>query len=91
MRKASRLWRVQGDSGALACFSKAFVKNSMNGTSFVAGVENPAADPNVTGVGNVNPLIYALSLTQTPAGRAKVSPSLQFFHREIREAIITTR
>ncbi len=43
-----------GDSGALACFSKVFVKNPMNGTSFVAGVENPASDPNVTGVGGTN-------------------------------------
>jgi subtilase family serine protease len=43
-----------GDSGARACLSAAFVNNPTNGTNFVPGVENPAADPNVTGVGGTN-------------------------------------
>jgi subtilase family serine protease len=43
-----------GDSGALACLSAAFVNNPTNGTSFVPGVENPASDPSVTGVGGTN-------------------------------------
>jgi subtilase family serine protease len=50
-----------GDSGAVPCLSKAFVHHPRNGTSFVAGVENPASDPNVTGVGGTN-----LSTTATP-------------------------
>lgn len=43
-----------GDSGARACLSAAFVNNPVDGTDFVPGVENPAADPNVTGVGGTN-------------------------------------
>ena len=43
-----------GDNGALACVSAAFANNPTNGTNFVAGVENPASDPNVTGVGGTN-------------------------------------
>jgi subtilase family serine protease len=43
-----------GDNGALACVSAAFSNNPTNGTNFVAGVENPASDPNVTGVGGTN-------------------------------------
>ena len=50
-----------GDSGALACVSAAFANNPTNGTSFVKGVEFPAADPNVTAVGGTN-----LSTTATP-------------------------
>ncbi len=50
-----------GDNGALACVSAAFASNPTNGTSFVPGVENPAEDPNVTGVGGTN-----LSTTATP-------------------------
>ena len=50
-----------GDSGAVPCVSKSFVNNPRNGTSFVAGVENPASDPNVTGVGGTN-----LATTATP-------------------------
>ena len=50
-----------GDSGAVPCLSKSFVNNPRNGTSFVAGVENPASDPNVTGVGGTN-----LATTATP-------------------------
>jgi subtilase family serine protease len=50
-----------GDNGALACLSAAFVNNPTNGTSFVPGVEHPAADPNVTGVGGTN-----LSTSATP-------------------------
>ena len=34
-------------------------------------------------LGNVNPLIYTMSLTQTLAGGSKAPPSLHFFHREI--------
>jgi subtilase family serine protease len=43
-----------GDSGGVPCVSAAFANNPTNGTSFVAGVENPASDPNVTGVGGTN-------------------------------------
>ncbi|MGD0941995.1 MAG: S53 family serine peptidase [Terracidiphilus sp.] len=43
-----------GDNGALGCVSAAFANNPTNGTSFVPGVENPASDPNVTGVGGTN-------------------------------------
>ena len=43
-----------GDSGGLPCLSVAFENNPTNGTNFVAGVENPASDPNVTGVGGTN-------------------------------------
>ncbi|HEX3966423.1 MAG TPA: S53 family serine peptidase [Edaphobacter sp.] len=50
-----------GDSGGVPCLSAAFVNNPTNGTSFVAGVENPASDPNVTGVGGTN-----LGTTATP-------------------------
>lgn len=50
-----------GDNGALACLSAEFVNNPTDGTSFVPGVENPASDPDVTGVGGTN-----LSTTATP-------------------------
>jgi subtilase family serine protease len=50
-----------GDSGALDCVSAAFANNPTNGTSFVPGVDNPASDSNVTGVGGTN-----LSTTATP-------------------------
>ena len=43
-----------GDSGAVPCLSAAFVENPTNGTSFIEGVETPASDPNVTGVGGTN-------------------------------------
>jgi subtilase family serine protease len=50
-----------GDNGAVPCLSAAFVNNPKNGTSFVAGVESPANDPNVTAVGGTN-----LQTTATP-------------------------
>jgi subtilase family serine protease len=43
-----------GDNGAVPCVSAAFANNPTNGTSFVPGVEHPAADPNVTAVGGTN-------------------------------------
>jgi subtilase family serine protease len=43
-----------GDNGGVPCTSTAFDNNPTNGTNFVAGVENPASDPNVTGVGGTN-------------------------------------
>lgn len=43
-----------GDNGAVPCLSAAFVNNPTNGTSFVKGVETPASDPSVTGVGGTN-------------------------------------
>ena len=43
-----------GDNGAVPCTSIAFDNNPTNGTSFIKGVENPASDPNVTGVGGTN-------------------------------------
>jgi subtilase family serine protease len=50
-----------GDNGAVPCVSETFANNPTNGTSFVAGVENPASDPNVTSVGGTN-----LQTTATP-------------------------
>lgn len=50
-----------GDSGAVPCVSAAFANNPTDGTSFVLGVEHPAADPDVTGVGGTN-----LTTTSTP-------------------------
>jgi len=50
-----------GDNGGVPCVSEAFANNPTDGTSFVPGVENPASDPNVTGVGGTN-----LQTTATP-------------------------
>lgn len=50
-----------GDNGAVPCVSEAFAVKPVNGTSFVAGVETPADDPNVTAVGGTN-----LSTSATP-------------------------
>jgi subtilase family serine protease len=50
-----------GDNGGVPCLSVAFNDNPTNGTSFIAGVENPADDPNVTAVGGTN-----LSTAATP-------------------------
>jgi subtilase family serine protease len=50
-----------GDNGAAACVSADFSNNPTNGTNFVLGVEHPAADPNVTGVGGTN-----LKVSATP-------------------------
>lgn len=43
-----------GDNGAVPCTSIAFDRQPTNGTSFIKGAENPASDPNVTGVGGTN-------------------------------------
>ena len=43
-----------GDNGGVPCTSVSFDNNPRNGTNYVAGVENPASDPNVTGVGGTN-------------------------------------
>jgi subtilase family serine protease len=43
-----------GDNGAVPCTSIAFDQHPTSSSSFVKGVENPAADPNVTGVGGTN-------------------------------------
>jgi subtilase family serine protease len=43
-----------GDNGGVPCTSIDFDNNLSSGTNFVAGVENPASDPNVTGVGGTN-------------------------------------
>jgi subtilase family serine protease len=50
-----------GDNGAVPCTSTAFDNNPTNGTNFVLGVENPASDPSVTGVGGTN-----LQVSPTP-------------------------
>jgi subtilase family serine protease len=50
-----------GDDGGVPCVSAAFANNPTDGTNFVRGVENPASDPNVTGVGGTN-----LQTTATP-------------------------
>jgi subtilase family serine protease len=49
----------------------------------MAGVLALAVELNRGRLGNVNPLIYALSAVQTIAGGAKAPKSLQFFHRNI--------
>jgi len=43
-----------GDNGGLDCLSVAFVNNPTDGTKFIAGVNSPANDPNVTAVGGTN-------------------------------------
>jgi subtilase family serine protease len=51
-----------GDNGAPECIPPAFQSNPTTaGTNFVLGVDNPASDPNVTGVGGTN-----LQTTATP-------------------------
>ena len=43
-----------GDNGALECTTPAYLLEGAQGTSFIAGVSTPAADPNVTAVGGSN-------------------------------------
>jgi subtilase family serine protease len=43
-----------GDQGALGCTTAGYLVNNQQGTSWIPGVENPADDPNVTGVGGTN-------------------------------------
>ena len=50
-----------GDNGAAACYPAAFYENHNFSTDFVPGVETPASDPDVTGVGGTN-----LVTTATP-------------------------
>jgi subtilase family serine protease len=50
-----------GDNGAAACYPAAFYENQNFSTDYVLGVESPASDPNVTGVGGTN-----LVTTATP-------------------------
>jgi subtilase family serine protease len=59
-----------GDSGAVPCLSIAFDNNPTNGTSFVKGVETPASDPNVTGVGGTN-LVSAATPTANDVMRSQ--------------------
>jgi subtilase family serine protease len=49
----------------------------------MAGVLALAVELNRSRLGNVNPLIYALSAEQTIAGGTKAPKALQFFHRNI--------
>jgi hypothetical protein len=49
----------------------------------MAGVLALAVELSGGRLGNVNPLIYALSLVQTISGGTKAPKPLQFFHREI--------
>lgn len=49
-----------GDNGAAACFPAAFDENQNFSTNYVPGVESPASDPNVTGVGGTNLATTAL-------------------------------
>ena len=64
-----------GDNGGVPCTSTAFDNNPSNGTNFVAGVENPASDPNVTAVGGTN---LQVSATPTPADAAYVSENANY-------------
>lgn len=59
-----------GDNGAVPCLSIAFDNNPTNGTSFVKGVESPASDPNVTGVGGTN-LVSAATPTANDVMRSQ--------------------
>lgn len=43
-----------GDSGGLGCTNVGYLYGQTSGNTFVKGVETPAADPNVTGVGGTN-------------------------------------
>jgi len=43
-----------GDNGAEACYPAAFYASQTFSTNYVMGVESPASDPNVTGVGGTN-------------------------------------
>ena len=43
-----------GDSGAVPCLPATFFSNPTDGSSYVKGVEYPASDPSVTGVGGTN-------------------------------------
>ena len=49
----------------------------------MAGVLALAVELNRGRLGNVNPMIYALSAVQTIAGGANAPKALQFFHRDI--------
>ncbi len=64
-----------GDNGAPACLSTVFQNDPQNGTNFVLGVENPAADPNVTGVGGTN---LQTQGTPTPNDVTRVSENADF-------------
>ncbi|HEY4009142.1 MAG TPA: S53 family peptidase [Acidobacteriaceae bacterium] len=52
-----------GDNGAVPCVSVAFANTGEPGTNFVPGVENPASDPAVTGVGGTNLITQATPTT----------------------------
>jgi subtilase family serine protease len=43
-----------GDNGAYECNTVNYIVNQAQGTSFILGVNTPAADPNVTAVGGTN-------------------------------------
>ena len=64
-----------GDNGAPACLSTAFQNDPQPGTNFVLGVENPADDPNVTGVGGTN---LQTAGTPTPDDVTYVSENANF-------------
>ena len=64
-----------GDNGAVPCTSAAFSNNPQNGTNYVLGVETPASDPNVTGVGGTNLQVAA---TPTTNDSAYVSENANF-------------
>ena len=64
-----------GDNGGVPCTSTAFDSNPTNGTDFVAGVSNPASDPNVTAVGGTN---LQTSATPGPNDSAYVSENANF-------------
>jgi subtilase family serine protease len=64
-----------GDNGGLDCLSEAFVNNPTNGTSFVAGVESPTNDPNVTSVGGTN---LTTSATPGPDDAAYLAENADF-------------
>jgi subtilase family serine protease len=64
-----------GDNGAPSCTSPAFDTNPSNGTNFVLGVENPASDPSVTGVGGTN---LQVSATPTANDATYVSENADF-------------
>ena len=64
-----------GDSSGLGCVDTTYGNGLGNG-SFIAGVENPAASPNITAVGGTN------LVTQPPAGARSGAPAPSIYVRE---------
>ena len=64
-----------GDNGGLTCNTVDYIVNQAQGTSFIPGVNHPAADPNVTGVGGTN---LVTSATPGPDDATYVTENADF-------------